>query len=151
MIGSPRAWLLGLFLIGAVGIAADLLLTEHFADRWQQIPLGLLGLALAAGAACAGVAVRATLRALQAVAALLVAGGLAGLYLHYTANIEFAREIAPDLTGVALVWDAVRGAAPPSLAPGTLGHRGLLGFAYTYRHPAHAPARPITSPHAGDA
>jgi hypothetical protein len=60
-------------------------------------------------------------------------------------------EFAPDLSCVSVVWDAVRGAAPPSRAPGTLVHLGLLGFAYTYRHPALAPARPITSPLAGDA
>jgi hypothetical protein len=67
----------------------------------------------------------------------LVAGGVAGLWLHYRANVEFEREISPSLTGPALFWKAIQGASPPSLAPAALIHLGLLGLAFTYRHPMH--------------
>jgi hypothetical protein len=64
----------------------------------------------------------------------LVIGAL-GVYLHYRGNVEFATERDPSLTGLRLLWKALRGATP-SLAPGALAQIGLLGLVFTYRHPA---------------
>ena len=35
-----------------------------------------------------------------------------------------------------LLWQAIRGKTPPLLAPGALMQLGLVGLAYTYKHPA---------------
>jgi hypothetical protein len=58
------------------------------------------------------------------------------LILHFRANVEFALEGHPDLEAGALIWEAVQGTAPPTLAPGAMILLGLAGLGYTYRHPA---------------
>jgi hypothetical protein len=63
----------------------------------------------------------------------LIAGAL-GVYLHYRGNVEFELEREPTLSGLALLWEAVRGATP-ALAPGALAQLGLLGLLYAHRHP----------------
>ena len=60
--------------------------------------------------------------------------GVVGLWLHYQGNTEFELEMYPSLEGLALFWEAIRGATP-TLAPGTMLELGLLGLAYMYRHP----------------
>ena len=64
-----------------------------------------------------------------------LAAGLLGIYLHYAGNAEFEIERTPELSGLRLLWKALRGATP-ALAPGALAQLGLLGFIYTYRHPS---------------
>jgi len=130
-----RQLVLAIILLGTVGLVAELLLIDHI-ESWQQwIPL----IALSAGfASTIWVAVRpgpASLRFFQAVMAVFVVAGIAGLYLHYVGNVEFAIERDSSLTGVRLAWKALRGATP-ALAPGALAQLGLLGLAYTYTHPA---------------
>jgi hypothetical protein len=61
--------------------------------------------------------------------------GLLGVILHLKGNIEFATERDPSLSGIKLMWKALRGATP-ALAPGALAQLGLLGLLYTYKHPA---------------
>ncbi|HEU4747395.1 MAG TPA: hypothetical protein VFS56_02760 [Gemmatimonadaceae bacterium] len=113
----------------------DLLLIEHTESWTQWIPL----VALFAGlVSCIWIAVRpgtASLRAFQAIMAVFVVSGLAGLYLHYVGNVEFALERDSTLSGPRMVWKALRGATP-TLAPAALAQLGLLGLAYTYTHPA---------------
>ncbi len=65
----------------------------------------------------------------------LLASGAAGLWLHYRANVEFALEQSPKRHGADLFWSAIQGASPPSLTPASLMHLGLIGLAYTFRHP----------------
>ena len=76
----------------------------------------------------------AALRTFQAIMAIFIISGLAGLYFHYAGNVEFAIERDSSLSGVALAWKALRGATP-ALAPGALAQLGLLGLAYTYTRP----------------
>jgi hypothetical protein len=57
-----------------------------------------------------------------------------GVGLHYTGNAEFEVEMYPSLSGLALVGGALTGATPV-LAPGSMTLLGLVGLAYTYRHP----------------
>jgi hypothetical protein len=61
--------------------------------------------------------------------------GALGVYLHLAGNVEFALERDPSLSGVHLLWKALRGASP-ALAPGALAQLGLLGLLYDYKHPA---------------
>ena len=69
----------------------------------------------------------------------MVVSGLIGLWQHYQGNVEFEREMYPDLGGLELVVKALHGAFP-ALAPGTMIQLGLLGMAYTFRHPGLARA-----------
>lgn len=130
-----RRLLLGLLLLGALGLAAELLLLEHTEPGWQWVPLVLLGAAVATGAAVALRPGPRTLRPFQAVMALSVAAGAVGAYLHLRGNLEFEREADPTLRGAELLWNALHGATP-ALAPGALAQLGLLGLVLAYRHPA---------------
>lgn len=133
--GEVRRLLLALVLLGMIGLAAELVLLEHVESVWQWVPLAVLALGFAAGAALFLRPAAAAVHAFRAAMALFVAAGVLGLYLHFRGNVEFEREMDSGLRGLALVWEALRGATP-ALAPGSLAHLGLLGLACTYRHPA---------------
>jgi hypothetical protein len=64
-----------------------------------------------------------------------IAGGTLGVYLHYDSNVVFEREMSPEVLGWALFREAIFGATP-ALAPGVMVQLGLLGLAFTIRHPA---------------
>ena len=121
-----------LFVLGAAGTLGELLLIGHYEGGWQWAPLALLGASLMAAAWWRGTRSGAGRAAFVATLWLLVAAGAAGLWFHYQANVEFAAEGFPALGGIDLFWNAVRGASPPSLAPGSLIHLGLLGLAGTF-------------------
>lgn len=136
---AVRAFLLALFVASVLGVAAELLLSEHYEDTWQVVPLALAGLSVAL---LAWLRVRrgpAPVRAFQGLMLVFLASGAVGLYLHYRANTEFVLESQPDLGGLPLFWKAIRGTAPPSLAPGAMGALGLLGLLWAWRHPALEP------------
>lgn len=127
--------LLAIIVIGTLGLIAELLLQEHI-ESWQQwIPLVLLGLGLAATAAVRIRLSPAGMRAFQAIMVAYLGAGFLGVYFHYAGNVEFALERTPELAGFALIWESLRGATP-ALAPGAMVQLGLLGLAWTYRHPA---------------
>ena len=139
-----RQLLLMLVAVGLVGLTVELALLEHY-EEWQQVlPLAALG----AGAIALGALVlrpaRVTVRAFQAVMVSFVVLGGAGIYLHYSGNVEFEIEMAPDARGLALVWSALRGATP-ALAPGALAQLGLLGLIASVRHPAGRASRAATN------
>ncbi len=129
-----RAALLGLFVLGTVGVGLELLLIEHFESTWQLVPLILMGTSLLAVLYLLIFRNSTALRVFQTVMGLFVMSGLVGLWLHYQGNAEFEVEMYPSLTGLELFWEAIRGATPV-LGPGTMVELGLLGLAYTYRHP----------------
>ena len=58
--------------------------------------------------------------------------GIWGLVLHYDSNVEFKREMNPDLEGWTLTWEALHAKSPPSLAPGAMAWIGVLGLVYAY-------------------
>ncbi|HJU64700.1 MAG TPA: hypothetical protein VJ596_03445 [Gemmatimonadaceae bacterium] len=130
-----RAALLVILVIGLVGTGVELLLLEHTEDLWQWAPLILIALSLLILAWHAIRRGPKTIRALQIVMVLCVVSGLVGVLLHYQGNVEFELEMYPSLTGIELFRQAMSGATP-ALAPGTMLHLGLLGLAYTYRHPS---------------
>lgn len=130
-----RRLLLGLVVLGALGLEAELLLLEHYESVWQFTPLVLLGAAIVGAVLVWRRPSPATVRFFQAVMALCVAAGAIGVFLHYDGNVEFELEREPLLRGLALFWEAARGATP-ALAPGAMAQLGLLGLVYTYRHPA---------------
>jgi hypothetical protein len=130
-----RTLLMGLLAFSIAGTAVELLLLEHFESVTQWIPLIAFAIALPAVAAAALAPRRSTVRLLQAIMLAFIAAGLAGLWLHYRGNVEFALETYPAMKGSELVWEALTGATP-ALAPGTMVQLGLLGLAATFRHPA---------------
>jgi hypothetical protein len=132
---SLRQLLLAVVVIGLVGLELELALLKHADSLQQWIPhVSLLIGVLATGA----VYFRpgpATLRAFQAIMAGFLVVGALGIYLHLRGNVEFALERDPSLTGLSLIWKALRGATP-ALAPGAMAQLGLLGLLFSYKHPA---------------
>ena len=123
-------------MIGVVGIMAELLLLNHI-EHWEQwIPLGLGAATLLLSAAMSVKATTGTIRLFQSLMALLIISGAVGIYLHYGATTEFQLEMDPTLSGFALFKKAIVAKAPPALAPGAMTQLGLIGLAYTFRHPA---------------
>ena len=137
--GPLRRILLALVLLGAVGLLVELALLEHFDSVSQWIPLALLAVVLGAVAGVRAQRGPRAIRFFQAVMALCVLAGAVGILLHYRGNVEFELERDGSLRGLALFWEAIRGATP-ALAPGALSQLGLLGLAYTYRHPVLRPS-----------
>jgi len=136
-IATIRRILLLIFLLGEFGTVAELLLLGHTEDSWQLVPLGLVLLSLFA-LLCHAVAKRAaTVRIFQATMLLFMISGIVGAWFHYRAKVEFKLEMSPGLAGLELFWEAIKGGAvPPVLAPGIMIQLGLIGLAYTFRHPA---------------
>jgi hypothetical protein len=125
--GSLHTPLAGLFLLGSIGTAAELVLLEHTEDAWQIVPLGLLSV----GWVLLGVLVArpslVTARMFQTLMIAFVSSGLVGVGLHYNSNVEFERELQPDAAGWFLTWEALKGATP-ALAPGAMMLLGGIGW-----------------------
>jgi hypothetical protein len=130
---AVRRFLCVILILGMAGTAVELLLLKHDEDRIQLIPLVLLAAGLVAVIAHALRPSASTAGAIQVTMAAFVAAGIAGLYFHYRANVEFQLEGDPSLAGRALWMKALEAKAPPALAPGVMVQLGLLGLAYTFR------------------
>jgi hypothetical protein len=129
-----RRTLGALFLFGSIGTAFELILLEHMEGVWQNVPLALIGIGCIVMAALAIKPSFVGLRLFLLTMWLFVASGVAGVLLHYQGNVEFERELNPEIAGWELFWESLKGATP-SLAPGTMTLLGGLGLAYAYRHP----------------
>lgn len=132
---SLRRGLLLIFVLGAVGLGTELLLLGHFEEWRQQVPLVLLALGLVLVAIRLFYRGAIILRLFRLTMLAFVLGGMVGLWFHVSANMEFELEMYPTLTGLELLSKAL-GGAMPALAPGALVQLGLIGFLYTYQHPA---------------
>jgi hypothetical protein len=135
-LATIRRILLFVLLAGMTGVGTELIFQRHFEDPSQLIPLTLIAVALAAVAWHLIRGGAGTIRVLQITMVFFIAAGLLGMYLHFGANVEFQREVEPSLGGMALFWKAMAAKTPPALAPGSMAQLGLIGLAYTYRHPA---------------
>lgn len=135
---AVEAWrrlALGLLLLSTAGIAAELVLLEHYEDPFQWAPLALLALGLLAAGALATKPTPGRVRALQVVALAQVLAAAVGIFLHIRSNVEFELELRPGVGGWPLVVETLRGAIP-ALAPGAMAQLGLLGLLVCFRHPA---------------
>jgi hypothetical protein len=135
-LAGIRTILLFVLLTGMLGTATELLFQSHFEDPSQLIPLALIGVALSAALWHLLRRDAGSLRILQITMVFFIAAGLLGIYLHCSANAEFQREVDPSIVGTALFWKTMAAKTPPALAPGSMAQLGLIGLAYTYRHPA---------------
>ena len=129
-----RRFVGALFAAGVLGIGIELCFLGHTENRWQLVPLVLLGLGLLAQIWLVWRTSAASVRVFRSLMLLFVLSGFVGLYLHYSANVEFELEMYPSLRGLNLVREALTGALP-ALAPATMMHLGFLGLASTYRYP----------------
>ena len=132
-----RRILAALFVFGSVGTAAELVLLEHYEDAWQYAPLLLIGIGCAVLVVLALRPSAIVVRLFQITMLAFIASGIAGIVLHYQGNVEFELELQPDASGLALFWEAMKGATP-ALAPGTMVLLGALGLICAYRDPAAA-------------
>lgn len=123
----PRL-LLAIWFFGLLGVAAELLLLEHYEDPPQFIPFVAIAAGLATGGWLALKPGRAAIRAFAAVSGVFLLSGLVGVILHYRGNAEFERERDPSIGGTALVWESLTGATP-ALAPGTMVLFAFIGYA----------------------
>jgi hypothetical protein len=133
--GRLRLFAAWLFLFGAVGTLAELALIPHTESTIQWLPLAAVAVGSVAMIWALARPGTASLRGVQVTGVLIAVVGALGLWYHYRGNVAFELEMAPDSGGWSLVWDALTGATP-SLAPGLMIQLGLLGVAFTYRHPA---------------
>jgi len=131
-----RRLVLLIFLGGALGTGAELLLARHTEDTVQWVPLILIGISLAVIGWHATDRRARSLRVLRGTMILFIISGVTGMVLHCQAKMEFKLESDPSLSGLPLFWEAMKSQTPPALAPGMMVQLGLLGLAYTYRHPA---------------
>ena len=134
-----RRFLFAILILGMGGTAIELLLLKHDEDAFQLIPLGLLAAGLVVVTAHALRPSTASARTVRLTMAAFIAAGLAGLYFHYKANVEFQLESDPTLAGRALLMKVLEAKAPPALAPGVMIQLGLVGLAYTFRYKEHEP------------
>ena len=134
MPSALRTLLLVTLLVSLVGTTVELLLLEHFDDVWQWTPIVLLIGALLILGWHALERGPTSLNVFRAMMVLSVASGFIGVLLHYRGNVEFELEMYPDLTGWKLFKESMMGATP-ALAPGAMMQLGLIGLAWTFRHP----------------
>jgi len=134
-LANLRKFLLAILALGMIGSLTELILLKHSEDLFQWVPLVLLavGLVVLAWHGVSGSALSA--RLIRWLMYGFVAAGVAGIYFHFQGSAEFKLESQPNLRGMALFWEAIRAKAPPLLAPGAMVQLGLLGLAYTYKHP----------------
>ena len=130
-----RRGLLLIFVLGTIGLGIELLLLGHFEEWRQQVPLVLLVLGLILLAVRILYRSAVILRLFRLTMLAFVLAGMVGLWFHLSANVEFELEMYPTMSGLELLFKAL-GGAMPALAPGALVQLGLIGFLYTYQHPA---------------
>lgn len=134
-LAMVRGALLIILVVGLIGLLAELLLLEHVEDPWQRLPIFLIIASLIILVWHAADRGALSVRFLQGAMALFVIAGGLGLLLHFKGNIDFELEMEPSAAGWPLIWSALKGATP-TLAPGAMVQLGLIGLAYTFRHPA---------------
>jgi len=130
-----RLLLLVTLLVSLIGTLAELLLLEHFEDAWQWAPIALLAAALVTLGWHALERQATSLNVLRVLMVLCLVSGVVGVILHFKGNVEFELEMYPGLSGWKLFKDVMMGATP-ALAPGAMVQIGLVGLAWTFRHPA---------------
>jgi hypothetical protein len=131
--------LLAIFFGGLLGIAAELVLLEHYEDIKQFIPFAVIAISAVVGAWYGRAPGAASERAFRALLWLLAASGALGLFLHYRGNVEFERERDAGLRGLRLVWEALTGATP-ALAPGAMLLMAVIGYAIIVSRRGRPPA-----------
>ena len=135
LVARFRQFLLWLAIALCLGIVAELLLTGHYKEPIQLLPIALCSLAVVPMAAVLLRPSRQAIWALRILMLVIAVAGLLGMYEHVTGNLSFAQEINAAKANAAPVKTALTG-ANPALAPGALSITALIALAATYWHPA---------------
>lgn len=120
--------LLAIWLLGLLGLAAELVLLEHYEDMRQFIPLVVIALGLGTGAWYGARPSASSARAFAGTLVVFLLAGVTGLALHFLGNMEFERERDATIGGLRLVWSSLTGATP-ALSPGTMVLFSVIGYA----------------------
>src|ERR1041385_3771482 len=134
-LGIIRKFLLATVIISLVGTEIELLILGHVLPLLQIIPVFLIALALGAIIWYAFARNGKSMRIFQGTMVLCIISGVIGVLLHLAFSAADETKKDPKLTGMKLVKITLTGKAPP-LAPAVMIQIGLVGLAYTYRHPA---------------
>jgi hypothetical protein len=133
-LASIRKLLLATLALGVIGTGGELVLLGHFEMPAQWIPIVVLSAAVIVLAWHLRAPGPASVTTIKVLMAIFVAAGALGVVLHYNGNVEFERELNPGERGFVFLRKTLAGATPV-LAPGSMTLLGLIGLAYTYRHP----------------
>jgi hypothetical protein len=120
--------LLAIWVFGMLGVAAELVLLEHYEDVKQLIPFAVIAIGVLTGGWMAFRPGPAPEKAFRGSLALLLLSGVLGSIFHYWGNLEFEKERDATLSGFPLVWEVLTGATP-ALAPGTMILFAFIGYA----------------------
>ena len=134
-LGNIRKVLLATVVISLTGAEIELLLIGHVLPLLQLIPVFLIALALAALIWYAISRNGQSMRVFQGTMVLCIISGVAGVFLHLAFSAATETKKDPTVSGMKLIRLSLTGKAPP-LAPAVMIQIGLIGLAYTYRHPA---------------
>ena len=140
-LAAIRTLLLGTLAIGVLGTSGELVLLRHIDSPTQWIPFAALTAAALTIAWHVSARSARSVRTLQVLMGVFIAAGALGTGLHLDGNVDFEKELHPTEGGFEFVRKVVAGATPV-LAPGSLVLLGLVGFAYTHRHPSTTGPRP---------
>jgi len=133
---AVRKFLLIILILGMLGTTTELILLKHTEDVRQWVPLILLVAGLITVPWYGFSTDPVGTKVFRGLMIVFIISGLAGIYFHFQGDAEFKLEGNPSLRGWALFWEAIRAKTPPLLAPGAMIQLGLIGLAYTYKHPA---------------
>jgi hypothetical protein len=134
-LGNIRRFLLATVVISLVGTEIELLILGHVLPLLQIIPVFLIALALGAIVWYGFSRNGKSMRVFQGTMVLCIISGLVGVVVHLAFSAANETKKDPTVTGMKLVRMSLNGKAPP-LAPAVMVQIGLIGLAYTYRHPA---------------
>ena len=114
----------------SIGLSIELYLLKHYEGILQFIPIICVSLGLILSLILFKFRNSSIQILFHISLILMVASGLAGIFLHLKANYEFEKEIRPSINGMDLFMESLSGALP-SLAPGSLILLALIGYSYT--------------------
>jgi hypothetical protein len=130
-----RRFLLGVVAVIFIVTVFELILLDHTEEALQWMPFIVSGVGLFVTLGAWIAPSQIVIRTLRWVMIGVALSSLVGVYLHFTGNLAFAREINPSFTLSEAIWPAMKGSYP-LLAPGILFLAGILGLVATYQHPA---------------
>lgn len=130
-----RRFLLGVVAFICVGTIFELLLLDHTEETLQWIPFIFSAIGIVSVSAVWVAPKTGSVKILRWVMVGMAAASLLGMYLHFSGNLAFTREINPSFSLMESILPAMKGSYP-LLAPGILFLAGMLGAAATYKHPA---------------
>lgn len=105
------------FLI--LGLLLELFLLGHYEEKWQPLPIFLLGLNIVSFPVYKLIKKRINAAFFLFSTSITGLVGLAGMWLHFQSNMQFEREMNADASMQHLILESFSGAMPV-FAPGAL-------------------------------